>query len=343
MAVSYHMVNYCRFEIDEGDVGDRTLEGLCRSALGSHRGAATTLWERAPDRRFTLDDGSQATILLNRVADLRDAVFGELCLIEPHGLQALLDLHAERRQLSDLTTAEIFALEEREAPVGSQFIRGLLYWLSIGNHMFFIKTQSMTGDRLHAYLNWLLKKEAMPIDVAFRLQAQLDRAQGAGDVGDIRRLTVSGKTITPAPEERVEGAAREQDVRQPIARRSYEGEMAERIAEVVLGEVNATRLSNALGPKETLAASATIAVRGRRTDETRRIMRQMVNDVAGSTEAKVQVDGKDGKLTDGDAILRTRMPFNVERVSSTLLEFDNVADQLQEVYRRFTADGKIDA
>jgi len=48
-------------------------------------------------------------------------------------------------------------------------------------------------------------------------------------------------------------------------------------------------------------------------------------------------------VRDGDAILRVRMPFSIPQDGSNLLEFDNVADQLQEVYSRFVKDGKINA
>jgi hypothetical protein len=37
------------------------------------------------------------------------------------------------------------------------------------------------------------------------------------------------------------------------------------------------------------------------------------------------------------------MAFNLPHEGSNLLEFDNVADQLQEVYSRFVKDGKIKA
>ena len=67
----------------------------------------------------------------------------------------------------------------------------------------------------------------------------------------------------------------------------------------------------------------------------------IASDLADASDGKVLVEGSDGKISDGDAILRTRMPFNVPIEGSNLLEFDNVADQLQEVYKRFVKDGKI--
>ena len=37
------------------------------------------------------------------------------------------------------------------------------------------------------------------------------------------------------------------------------------------------------------------------------------------------------------------MPFHLPYEGSNLLEFDNVSDQVQEVYARFVKDGKIKA
>ena len=82
-------------------------------------------------------------------------------------------------------------------------------------------------------------------------------------------------------------------------------------------------------------------VRGRRTEESRKKFQAIANDLADESDAQVQIEGKDGQIRDGDAILRTRMPFHLPHEGSNLLEFDNVADQLQEVYTRFVKDGKI--
>ncbi len=84
-------------------------------------------------------------------------------------------------------------------------------------------------------------------------------------------------------------------------------------------------------------------MRGKRTAESRAKIREIATEVADMTDAEVRIDGKDGTVRDGDAILRVRMPFSIPQDGSNLLEFDNVADQLQEVYSRFVKDGKINA
>jgi hypothetical protein len=179
------MVHYRRFDFGKADLNGASLESLCRSALGATDVSGATLWERAQDRLFDLADVSARQLLLNKVADLSSAVFGEMCLVQSGDLQALLDLKASKVQLSKITTAEIFNLDERTAPVGSQFIRGMAYWLAVGNHLFLVKTQSMTVDQVHTYLSWLLTKRTSTIaeDIAFSLRAELDRSQVAGDIG----------------------------------------------------------------------------------------------------------------------------------------------------------------
>ena len=108
-----------------------------------------------------------------------------------------------------------------------------------------------------------------------------------------------------------------------------------------MGKPQAELLVESLGPREYLSVDATVKVRGHRTDEFRAKFRGIVSDLADMSDARVQIEGKDGRVLNGDAILRTRMPFNLPYEGSNLLDFYNVADQLQEVYCRFVKDGKI--
>jgi len=70
-------------------------------------------------------------------------------------------------------------------------------------------------------------------------------------------------------------------------------------------------------------------------------MHELASELADMTDGKVQVEGRDGKVSNDDAILRTKMPFDLPHEGSNFLDFANVADQLQEVYSRFMTDGKI--
>lgn len=345
MSAIYHMVHYRRFKADAEALGGKTLEVLCREALQKNNGASA-LWARPEDRVFDVSDGEGRKIFLNKIADLSSAVFGEMCLAQDRDLQALLRMQPSEVKLSDLTTATVYDLDEREAPTGSQFIRGLAYWLAIGNHVFFVKTHSMTPELVRLYIDWLLKTRGAVIDpgLAIALDAELDKTKAAGDIGEIRSLRVTGKAApqmaVTVPEESKE---REVSTSRLIADKFAQMQQAVPIVEALFGKKKADSLVESLGPEEYLAVEASVKVRGRRTEKSRAKLQSIANDLADASDAKVQIEGKDGRIVDGDAILRTRMPFQQPHEGSSLLEFDNVADQLQEVYSRFVKDGKITA
>jgi hypothetical protein len=150
------MVHYREFSAD-ADPAVAPLEQLARSQLSEAGASGTPRWESITDRVMGIGDGSGFELVLNRVADLSSAVFGEMCLIHPTGVQALLQLTAHKHQLSTLTLAEIYDLTEKGAPTGMHYIRGLAYFLAVGNHLFFIRTQSLTPAHLQSYIEWLLK------------------------------------------------------------------------------------------------------------------------------------------------------------------------------------------
>jgi hypothetical protein len=338
------MVHYRLFEADTEVLNGRTLEALCREALNTENDGRQ-LWARPEDRVFDVNDSDGRKIFLNKVADLSSAIFGEMCLAQAKDLQALLEMNPSDMKLSDLTTATVYDLGEREAPSGSQFVRGLAYWLAIGNHVFFVKTHSMTPELVRHYLEWLTKVRGAVVDpsLPFSLNAKFDRTAAAGDIGEIRNLRVAGKSAPRVVS--IDGASQPREVKtsRRVADKSAEMEQAVPVVRALLGDWRAQSLIESLGPKEYLAVDASVKVRGRRTEESRKKFQAIANDLADESDATVQIEGKYGKIKDGDAILRTRMPFNLPHEGSNLLEFDNVADQLQEVYSRFVKDGKIPA
>lgn len=344
MSTAYHMVHYRRFEADAQALKGKTLEVLCREALNTGNGSSK-LWARPEDRVFDVADGDGRKIFLNKVADLSSAVFGEMCLAQAKDLQALLNMKPSEVKLSDLTTATVYDLDEREAPQGSQFVRGLAYWIAIGNHVLFVKTHSMTPELVRLYLDWLLKLRGAVVDptLSFALNAEFDTTATAGDIGEIRNLRVAGKSAPQVIGIENETEKREVKTSRRVADKFAQMQQAVPIVKALFGDKQATSLIESLGPDEYLAVEASVKVRGRRTEESRKKFQAIANDLADESDAQVQIEGRDGQIRDGDAILRTRMPFHMPHEGSNLLEFDNVADQLQEVYTRFVKDGKIKA
>ncbi len=204
----------------------------------------------------------------------------------------------------------------------------------------------MSSDNFKDYIDWLLKRAggALPADTDITIQAEFDKSQVAGDIGDIKSLRVSGRAAQPmAVRPAAADSARTVSTARRVSEKMVEFAQALPVVKALLGEVRTESLVESLGPEEYLAVDATVKIRGRRTQESRQQMGALANELADLTEGKVQVEGKDGKVSDEDAILRTRMPFDLAQEGSNFLDFDNVADQLQEVYSRFVRDGKIPA
>ncbi|ESY71003.1 MULTISPECIES: hypothetical protein [Mesorhizobium] len=344
MPSAYHIVHYRHF-IGTNHEGKK-LEHLCRSVLDQQNPQGASLWERVVDRVQTLDTDGARQLVLNKVADLSSAVFGEVCLVDTKGLQALLQSQRSTVELSDKTKAEVFNLDERVAPAGSQFLRGMAYWLAVGDHLFFVKTSGMTSDLLRGHFEWLIKSHPNGLAPAgnFTLQSEFDRSQLSGDIGDIRNLRVKGSTVPSFRVDTIDAPTEGSVIRRTlrsVGDRFVQFQQALPIVEALLGPAKTESLVASLGPDEYLTVDASVKVQGKRTEESKANLKKLANDLADITDGTVQVEGRDGKLSDGDAILRTNMPFDLPHAGSNLLDFNNVSDQLQEVYSRFVRDGKI--
>lgn len=338
----HHKVHYRRVEAKEGEP---TFEALCREALEEKDSKGLVLSARPDDRVMSVSvDGIDRQILMNRVADLTSAVFGEICLILPNDLQAMLKRSTQQVKLSDKTVATVFDLSEAHAPENSQFIRGTAYWLCVGDNLFFIQLGALSARFVQAYLEWLVNAVATRHGLDRTVSSflvELDVAKtGDKGIGEIKNLRIKGQSALGLPVP-VEGDKPRRTSRK-VKGEHQTSERAMPLAEAILGPFRAKSLSDSLGPDEYLVASGEVRVSGSRTEQSRERLRKIAHEIADTTDAEVTVEGKDGRIRAGDVILRTDMPFMLPHEGGTLLDFDNVADQLQKVYSRFVEDQKID-
>ena len=342
----YHMVHYREFSHSDAGQAEKDFESLMRERLDETGQSGFPRWESIEDRVFDIGDGTGMELVLNRVADLSSAVFGEMCLVHRDGVQALLQLTASKHQLSSLTMAEIYSLTEQGAPFGSRYVRGLAYFLAIGQHLFFIRTQSLTPKNIELYFEWLLKTSPTGLsnNSSVDFASKFDKSVLGDDIGEVKALRVSGPSfpqmaITPTSDKET----KERATTRKIADKIIEFGQAFDLASTLLGPAKAKALAESLGPKERLVVDASVRVKGSRTQESKNKMAELARELDGITDGKITVEGKDGKITDQDVILRTSMPFEFQDGGKMLLDFDRVADQLQVVYQRFVDDGKISA
>ncbi|ETD85718.1 hypothetical protein ACTTAF_06625 [Rhodobacter capsulatus] len=339
----YHKVHYRRVEANDGEP---SFETLCRAALEAKNAAGLALSMRPDDRVMSInDDGVDKQVLMNRVADLNSAVFGEICLVLPNDMQAMLRRSTKQVKLSEKTMATVFDLSEAQAPANSQFIRGTAYWLSVGNNLFFIQMNALSARFVQCYLEWLVKAAAESRGVrrsvaSFLIEVDVSKS-GDKAIGEIKNLRIKGKSEMGLAVPVAENGKPKKTSRRVKAAHKM-SEVAMPLVEAILGKAWAKSLNESLGPNEYITASGEVRVSGSRTEQSREQIRKIAHEIADTTDAEVTIEGKDGRIKSGDVILRTEMPFIVPHEGGTLLDFDNVADQLQKVYGRFVEDQKIE-
>ena len=345
MAPIYKTVHYRKFHSEK--FVDATFQGILLQELNRTNEQGTKLWGRIADRVWKTPPREGCELILNRVADLQTGIFGEACLVDPEGAQAFLELAEKDAKLSNISSAQIYDLQEQNAPANARYVRGILYFLIIENHVFFIQLHGISGDSLQPYFWWLLRNHPSVSASNFdgKLQAVFDPAEVGGKLDEVRQVRVKGNS---APH--VDIALARDDLKpkeRETLRKAKEtlvtSEKAESLARTIFGESLTDRLIKSLGPKEHLEVDASLKIRGTRTTNSRSVMNDLATAAAAIEGTTVHIAGKDGVMKDNDVILRVNMPFELANERKSLLDFDNVADQLQKTYLRFVEDKKISA
>ena len=306
----YHKVHYRRIEAKAGEL---SFEQLCREALEAMDSHGQALSMRPDDRVMSVSDGDvQKQVLMNRVADLTTAVFGEICLVLPNDLQAMLRRSTKQLKLSNKSVATVFDLSEAHAPANSQFILGTAYWLSIGNNLFFIQLNALSSRFVQSYLEWLVKSVAAKRGVvrtveSFLVEVDVSKT-GDNGIGEIKNLRISGSSPRGLPVS-VDGDEKKRPTSRRVKSEHQVSALAMPLVEAILGKQRAKSLADSLGPNEYLSASGEVRVSGSRTEQSRERIRKIAHEIADTADAEVTVEGKDGKIKSGDFILRTDMPF----------------------------------
>jgi hypothetical protein len=317
--------------------GATSLEDAVKSALSRADALIQPLWLRAEDRIMDMADHSDAEkLLFNTPADVAKGIAGELCLYRQGAVQPILAFEPKTVKTSSISVAQIFALIEQEAPEKREFITGVCYWLVIENHVLFVTLRGFPKDYVRDFFAWLTASGSSDSPV---LTAELDPAEVAGNLGRISKFVVRGSN--GKPKFAVTPADSEGQLRVRKGRLAVPWDKAEDAIALTIGESALTRLKDSLTDKNRLFAETEWGVIGPRSKKLKETLSALASEAANSTDGEVSVMGKDGEIKDGSAILKLRMPFNVERDGHYLLDFAEAVGQLNEAFRRFSSDGKL--
>ena len=322
----------------------KVLEGS-RAALGVplHRAMKKAL-EHAPAKVRLRDDWNLRTEavgggdmrFLNNYEDARGHGFGTFLLFEENAHQALL---SGMGRVADVSVAQL------QPEPGRQFLKGILYWLVVGDHLFCVQSSALRVQALEQHVAWLLSTaQVLGSGDTFELVTSFNRPDIAGDL-DIRHVAVHGRILSPAR------AAEEAEIVEveTESTRSVTSQRARPVSKKRAREIlraifpdgsRADQLYDQIPEDGELDFNFDLMLKTKDIEARRRFHRELQRDLRNADDGQVRAVGPDGKMSGEDIRLQAVMP--VEVVGS-LLDLADTRRQLLRVYNRFLEDGKIDS
>lgn len=349
MASKVCRIHYRKVTRVDGQFPAQSLSNRITAALDAQAGDGTQIRSRVSHRVTAVpgQPGYQRALNNFQVGD--EFVFGTTCLFSPGQMQALLKLTGNEEQADLAAVLEAFEIAETAPPEGHEYLHGLSYWLSTGDHFYQIQHVSIQSGAMEHYLTWLLRDKAAVIGAAqsVTLQSVFDAAQlGDEDLSFIQVGGIVPETIRAEPEPaiRPEGAPEvvEVEERERLGGGMLGFAKGKQILEDLYGEVRAQELLNSVPAEAALEVSVNIGFRSKRRKLQKAFMGELAAGLRNLPDGEVTVRGKNGASKGSDARLFQDMSIRRISDSSSLLVLDAARDQMLEAHRRFLHDGKIE-
>jgi hypothetical protein len=228
-----------------------------------------------------------------------------------------------------------YNLTQAKAPEGHEPIRGVLYFMAIGNHVMVLESDLATG-RAETYLSWLLSEltPTVPKGTHIILVAELSAQGGATQLSQVEEVVFRPRPVSAADPDFGAHVA-------PVTVGSTSRDVAETNTFEVLraAGLDDTDLQNLVQSETKIEVVLQIKFKGQRKrrplgiEDANRLLRNVPED-------QVTLIGPGGRQKAG-RILKLSYPANVER-SGTLFVTNDVARALYEGYKYFVSNGYID-
>ena len=341
----YATVHYRRLVRELAAIDDtQTLSGAIAQALDRphpHGGHYRDDWRH---RLVPSPDDADLQRLTNNVHTNAESAFGNLFAFTRGELQALIAADAGRGGPS----ADV---SETTAPGQNDYLKGIAYWLAIGDHCYIVQHVAVRTRSLEEYLTWLLRDATRTIGDEGRvvLQAAFDVASVGGDLDNLESVEIGG--LIPETNEDADGDPLfdivgvgedgEVDERRTLGRQKASFGSARRILSELVGDLRADRIIAEIPPEAALEVMVNFGYRARRRGIGRAAMNELATSLRNIEDGEVKVRAKDGRRRGNQVWLQDVMRFRRMRENGNLLDLDSVREQLSEVHRRFLQDGKI--
>ena len=273
------------------------------------------------------------------------SVFGVLCVFTMGDMQALIDANTSPGPSAPLASV---AISETRAPGNNEYIKGIAYWLVVGDHVYIVQHVAVKTKTFEEYLTWLLRESGIVSgNESIVLQSDFDISQIGGDLGNVKSVEIGGLVPETLTKESQREDARESVSIEVRRRRSVTAKrapwpVAKKIIDLVLGSFAASEIVKSIPNNAALDVRLDIGYRtaGRRSSDSA-FMQKVATAVRDLDDGEVKIRSKEGIIQGNEARLHEIMPFNLMHENSTLLDLADVRNKLLTVHQRFLEDDKI--
>lgn len=349
MATKRVRVHYRRLRRDAEQFPDLPLSDAIARALGTATDGGTI--GSLPAKRVAEVPGAPEyrRLLLHSHVEPGNT-FGTLCLFAPGQQQAFLQL-AQAAEHGDLEEAlRQWEIRERAAPKGHEYLHGMSYFLSIGDHFYQVQHVALQAKAAEEYLTWLLRDRTQTIgnDKYVELKSVFDRAQVGSDLTSIEIGGLVPETVLPAdmtgrgPRDADGGQAYDVLERESLGERAAQTfDKSKRILEELLGPVETDRIIDSMPDEAALEVRVNIGYRARKTKLRKEVMQNLEAGLRNIPDGEIRARGPGGVIKGDDARLSMDMGVHLLSETSSLLDLEHVRDRMLEVHRRFLDDDKL--
>lgn len=315
-------IQYRKFDDNTTPIKSHTFQSILSESL-RYTGTGGTISDSVTSRLFDRDS-AYGTLVLNYIENNNAFFFGEIVRFEPGADLPLLKIGSN---------VKAYNLTQAKAPYGHEPIRGVLYFMAIGNHVMVLESD-VSASRAETYLSWLLDDVTGCLTKGSHviLVAELSAQAGSVQLSEVEQVTVKPRAIVAAEPQISVGSP-------TVTKASRD-----------VSEVNTMEVLKAAGMDDTdiqklvesdtkIEVTLQIKFKGghRRKplgiDDANRLLRNMPED-------QIVLNGPGGRQKEG-RIVKLSYPANIELIGS-LLDTQDVARALHESYKYFVSNGYID-
>ena len=327
------MVYYFRAADLNDALASTNLQQAISSALETTVGTATigALWQNR-----VWDPGGNDSYLMDIYQEGQQSFFGDLCLFSAGHKQAMIE--------TQNTSAQFANVNQQKSPKGKEYLRSIMYWMVVNNHVLAIQSLAVGSNRLAQYLNWLLRQQTAIFaeDSVISLNSSLN-ADEIGGLDEVTGLVIGGAdepAVTPVPQATASTAQAEASHGTEKSRRLQGwGDTAKKVLEAIIPEP-AEAESIIAEASETGSLKVFVDVRYRRKKKGMTADNDLAARLCKSLpEGQFRARGRHGKISDGD--IRLHYPARI-RMDGSLPDIHDVKDKLTDAYNHFVSTGKIE-